>query len=219
MTNVAFASHLVALVLAGLSLGDARQWSWDFEKYSVGDQPAEFCFENSRKDAPGDWEIADDDGNRVLAQLDEHPARRRYAMAIVKDQHAKHVDLSVRIKAVRGDDDKSGGLVWRYKNPETYLVARLDVTENNVRVFRFWDGNRVQIGVKEDLNLSAGQWYTLRVEHRGKEIKVYLDGDIMLIEHDKHFHRPGRFGLWTKAHSVMYFDEFDAKNVGDEDDD
>ncbi len=216
MTNVAFTAHLITLTLAGLLLGDAREWKWDFEKYAVGQQPPEFCFDTSREDAPGKWEIADDEGNKVLAQLDEHPARRRYTMAVDKDQYAKHVDLTVRIKAIRGDRDQSGGLVWRYKDADTYLIARLDVTERNVRLFRFWDGNRVQIGVKEDLNLETGQWYTLRVEHRGKEIKVYLDGDIMLIEHDKHFHRPGRFGLWTKAHSVMYFDDFTVKNV-DED--
>jgi hypothetical protein len=216
MTNVVFTAHLITLTLAGLLLGDARKWNWDFEKYAVGEQPADFCIENSRKDAAGKWKIADDQGNKVLAQLDEHPARRRYTMAVVKDQHAKHVDLSVRIKAIRGEDDQSGGVVWRYKNPETYLVARLDVTENNFRLFRFWGGNRAQIGVKEDLNLKTGQWYTLRVEHRGKEIKVYLDGDIMFIVHDKHFRHPGRFGLWTKAHSVMYFDEFTAKNVDDD---
>jgi hypothetical protein len=216
MTKVALATHFIVLTLAGLLLGDAREWSWDFEKYAVGEQPPEFCFDNSREDAPGKWAIADDEGNHVLAQLDENPARRRYTMAIVKDQPAKHVDMSVRIKAIRGERDQSGGLVWRYKDADTYLVARLDVTEKNVRLFRFWDGNRVQIGVKEDLNLETGNWYTLRVEHRGKEIKVYLDGDIMLIEHDKHFPRPGRFGLWTKAHSVMYFDDFAAKNIGDD---
>ena len=216
MTKVAFATHLVVLTLAGLLLGDAREWSWDFEKVQVGEQPKELCFVNSRKDAPGKWEIADDEGNKVLAQLDENPARRRYTMALVKDQPVKHVDLAVRVKAVRGKFDQSGGLVWRCRDDDTYLVARLDVTEKNVRLFRFWDGNRVQIGVKEDLNLESDKWYTMRVEHRGKEIKVYLDGDIMLIEHDKHFHHPGRFGLWTKAHSVMYFDDFTAKDVSDD---
>jgi hypothetical protein len=216
MTKVAFTIHLAALTLAGLLLGDARQWEWDFEKYQVGEQPSEFCFINSRKDAPGKWEIVDDQGNKVLAQLDENPARRRYTMALVKDQPVKHVDVAVRIKAVRGKLDQSGGLVWRCRDDDTYLVARLDVTEKNVRLFRFWDGNRVQIGIKEDLNLESDKWYTMRVEHRGKEIKVYLDNDIMLIEHDKHFHHPGRFGVWTKAHSVMYFDDFTAKDVSEE---
>ncbi|HEX6963727.1 MAG TPA: family 16 glycoside hydrolase, partial [Lacipirellula sp.] len=131
------------------------------------------------------------------------------------DLKVQDVDMTVRIKAVRGEREQSGGLVWRYKNPGSYLVARLDVADGNVRLFRFWNGNRVQIGLKGELPLKTGEWYTLRVEHQGKHIKVYLNGDIMFMVHDKHFHHPGQVGLWTKSHSVMYFDDLSVKNLDD----
>jgi hypothetical protein len=123
------------------------------------------------------------------------------------------------MKAVEGDIDQAGGLVWRYRNSENYLVARLDISERNVRLYRFVRGNRVQFGVEKDLDVRLGQWYTLRIEHRGREIKVYLDDEVLFIERDRHFRRPGKIGLWTKSDSVIYFDDLEAKKLEDRDDD
>jgi hypothetical protein len=209
---------MLILSLVAMLNGAGQGWQWDFEKDAIGARPAGFYCRKDGKGPSGKWEVVEDEGNHVLAQLDEHPARRRYALAIVEDVKVEHVDLSVRIKAIKGTEDQSGGVIWRYKNPENYLVARLDVTERNVRLFRFSDGNRVQIGVAGELDLKTEQWYTLRVEHRGGHIKVYLDGNIMFIKHDRHFHHPGRIGLWTKSHSVMYFDDLKAKDLDDDDD-
>jgi hypothetical protein len=211
----------IVLLLAASLLSDARSWSWDFEADKVDEKPAGFYFDETRRGAEGKWRIVDDEGNRVLAQLDQDRDPARYALAVVEESSIEHVKATVRIKAVRGDVDQAGGLMWRYRDSENYLVARLDVSERNVRLYRFRDGNRVQFGVKEDLDVKLGQWYTLRVEHRGREVKVYLDDEILLIERERHFRRPGRIGLWTLADSVMYFDDLHAFDLEppDEDDD
>jgi hypothetical protein len=123
------------------------------------------------------------------------------------------------LKAVEGDVDQAGGVMWRYRDSENYLVARLDVSERNLRLSRVRDGNRVQFGLKEKLDVKLGQWYTLRVEHRGREVKVYLDDEVLIIERERHFRRPGRVGLWTIADSVVHFDDFQAERLDDPDDD
>jgi hypothetical protein len=146
--------------------------------------------------------------------LDRSRDRGRYALAVLDDVSLEDLRLSVRIKAVEGRMDQAGGVVWRYRNSENYLVARLDVSERNVRLYRFVRGNRVQFGAQDNLDVELGQWYTLRVEHRGREIKVYLNDEVLFIERDRHFTREGKIGLWTKADSVMHFDDLQATRLG-----
>jgi hypothetical protein len=218
MTSGASITLKFILALTSLLLGDVREGKWDFEKDPIGAPPAGFYFRKMGDGPPGRWEVVDDGGNHVLGQLSESPEGYRFPMAIVEGSKFGELKLRVRIKAIRGEDDQSGGVVWHYKDDENYLIARLDVTERNVRLFRVWDGNIIHMGRKGDLDLKTNQWYTLRVEHRGPEIKVYLDDDIMLIRETKHFRRPGRIGLWTKAHSVMYFDDLVAEDLNADDD-
>lgn len=212
MLNFTSIAPLAGILFACLLHGGKE---WNFAKDAVGEKPDGFYFDTTRDKPPGRWEVLDDQGDQVLAQLDEKAEKWRFALAIVDDSSLEDVKLSVRIKAIKGTLDQSGGIVWRYRNSENYLLARLDVADGDVRLVRVRDGNSMPFGVKGNLDLKLDQWYTLRVEHRGREVKVYLDDDIVLIEHDKHFHRPGRIGLWTKADAVTYFDDLKAKNLDD----
>lgn len=207
-------SVILALIL-GLSCGQ-RDWKWDFDRDAPGEKPRGFYFDETGQAPDGKWRVLEDEGGKVLAQLDESRDGDRYALAVVEDSSIKHVKVSVRIKAVKGDRDQAGGLMWRYRNSENYLVARLDISERNVRLYRFSRGHRVQFGVEENLDVELGKWYTLRVEHKGRKIKVYLDDDVLIVERDRHFTRPGRVGLWTKSDSVIYFDDLHAKDLDDD---
>jgi hypothetical protein len=218
-------ASLLVLLLAGRAVGDQRHWEWDFEDDQVNEEPAGFYFDETRDGSKGDWRVvqetasdADDNTentpeNKVLTQIDKDRARDRYALAVVRDSSIEHIKVSVRIKAVGGEADRAGGVMWRYRNSENYLVARLDASERNIRLYRFLNGNRVQFGVKEDVDIELGRWYTLRVTHRGREVKVYLDDDVMIIERDRHFRRPGRIGLWTIADSEIHFDQLRAEDL------
>src|SRR5688572_4995749 len=132
MTHVGLISRLV---LFSALLGNGGEQTWCFDKDAVGDRPAGFTFETSQAEFPGERKVLHDGDAKIIAQVDEHSARRRYAMAILDDVKLQDVDMSVRIKAVKGKHEQAGGLVWRYKTRETYLVARLDVTDDNVRLF------------------------------------------------------------------------------------
>jgi hypothetical protein len=220
MTNIGTLLRMALLVAAGLLNGDARERTWSFDMDEPGEKPAGFYFDETEDAKPGHWEVKEDEGgNRVLVQLDRTRDRTRYALAVVEDSSLRDLKVSVRMKAVDGDLDQAGGVMWRYRNSENYLVARLDISERNVRLFRFVDGNRVQFGVKEDLDVENGAWYTLRVEHRGSNVTVYLDDEALFMERDRHFRRSGRIGVWAKSDSVVYFDDLYAKDLDDRDDD
>jgi hypothetical protein len=211
--NAAALAFLIALAHA------QQQRTWNFDMDEPGKKPEGFYFDETGRAPDGKWRVVEHEGNKVLAQLDENRDRDRYALAVVDDFALEHLRISVRIKAVEGDVDQDGGVMWRYRNSENYLVARLDIREKNVRLYRFVRGNRVQFGVEEGLDVQVGQWYTLRVEHRGRQIKVYLNDEVLFIERDRHFTRPGKVGLWTKSDSVVYFDDLEVKELDDPDDD
>lgn len=210
---------LLLTFLTAFASADACESKWDFEKDEVGEKPKGFYFDETGRAPDGKWRVVEDEGNKVLGQLDQSRDRNRFALAVVEDSSIEDVQISVRIKAVKGDIDPAGGVVWRYRNSENYLVARLDTSERNIRLYRFVRGNHVQFDVEGDLDVKAGEWYTLRVEHKGREIKVYLNDDVVIVERDRHFTRPGKVGLWTKADSVIYFDNFEVRDLDDRDDD
>ena len=56
--------------------------------------------------------------------------------------------------------------------------------------------------------VSKAQWHTLRVDFAGKKFTVLLNGKKLFEVEDETFKDTGKVGLWTKADSVMLFDDF-----------
>ena len=160
---------------------------------AIDEKPAGFYFDETGRRPAANGTSSTTQGNHVLAQLDQKP---RDATATPwpssRTRRWNTSKLSVRMKAVEGDVDQARRrhvAVPRF-GKLSGRPARRQRTQR-AALFAFRDGNRVQFGVKEDLDVKPDQWYTLRVEHRGREVKVYLDDDILIIERERHFRRPG----------------------------
>ncbi len=186
---------------------------WSFESDEVDKPPAGFDFATTAKAPAGKWVVINDGGNKVLAQLDKDTTDRRYAMAVAKEQKFTNVRLSVRGKPVSGEVDQAVGLVWRWQDADNYYVARSNVLEGNVRLYRVVKGNRIKFAGKEELKIKAGEWHTLRVEHRGPAIKVFLGDDKVIESEDRTFVDAGRVGVWIKSDSVTHFDDLTAEEM------
>src|SRR6266567_2465356 len=81
------------------------------------------------------------------------------------DTNAKDVDVSVKMKAVAGETDQGGGLVWRARDAKNYYLARYNPLEDNYRLYKVVDGKRTLIQ-NADITHSGG-WHTLRVTMSG----------------------------------------------------
>ena len=77
--------------------------------------------------------------------------------------------------------------------------------ENNVRLYKVQDGERVQLATA-DVKVTSGEWHTLKLEAVGSQLMVYCDFSKVINTSDTTFSRAGLTGLWTKADSITFFD-------------
>jgi hypothetical protein len=115
--------------------------------------------------------------------------------------------VEVKFKPLSGREDQAGGVVWRWKDGNTYYVARANALENNVSLY-YTEGGRRRTIKYVDAPVPGNVWHTLRVEFKGTRIRVLLDGKAYIEQDDSHISGPGAVGVWTKADSVTIFDDF-----------
>ena len=205
MGHTAFLAFVLLRLMAG-----ADPVKQDFEADTVGQPPAAFDFARTGGGAEGKWVVRTEKGadkNHVLLQESADTADNRFPVAVLKGTSIKDVALSVRARPLSGRVDQGFGLVWRYKDVNNYYVTRCNALEDNCRVYHVFNGSRRQFG-SQDLKVSTNAWHTMKVQATGNHFLVFLDGNRVFDGTDDTFKEAGRVGLWTKADSVIAFDDF-----------
>ena len=131
-----------------------------------------------------------------------------FNVALAAGTSYKDIDLSVRLRAIAGELDRGGGLVWRAKDKKNYYIARYNPLEDNFRVYKVVEGKRSQFASAR--TPGDEKWHTLRVTMAGPKITCYLDGQKHLEAEDATFPEAGLIGLWSKADARSYFDDLSA---------
>jgi hypothetical protein len=158
----------------------------------------------------GDWKAVD----RVDAptppqvlQQDRVGAKDDFNLALVTGFSADQGTLSVKLRALDGEIDQGGGLVWRAQSPRDYYLARWNPLEKNVRCYVVKEGVRTLLG-SAGVELGEG-WHALLVAFDGARIAVTLDGvERLVVAHSAELPE-GRFGVWTKADARTQFDDLE----------
>jgi hypothetical protein len=182
-----------------------------FDGDAVSAAPAGFAFGRTGSGPPGRWVVKSDagspSGTNVLAQLDTDDTSFRFPVAVAMAPRARDVRVSVRCKMVSGRVDQACGLVARYADENNYFITRANALENNIRLYTVKAGRREQLA-SADVRVTAGQWHAYRFEVRGDRLEVFWDDRRVLDHRDATFGDAGSCGVWTKADSVTYFDDF-----------
>jgi hypothetical protein len=208
-------SALTALVLfASLTVSPAfaadaaRPRTYTFENDAVGAPPADFEFARTGQGAEGKWTVELERGgkNRVLLQSSADKTDYRFPVAVVKNESLHDVTLTVRARPLEGKVDQGFGLVWRYRDVNSYYLTRCNADEDNCTIYHVIDGSR-RAFQNRAIKVATRAWHTLKMEARGNHFIVWLDGQKVLDARDDTF-QSGRAGLWTKADSVIEFDDF-----------
>jgi hypothetical protein len=88
-----------------------------------------------------------------------------------------------------------------------YLTIRANPLENNLVLWKFEKGKRSSVKWIRNTPTATRQWHDLKVQIAGTKVAGYLDGKLHL-EHVLPEPVSGRIGLWSKADSHVYFDDF-----------
>ena len=236
--NLTKSIGLVSVAMAGetdkISANDINQKGqtlFDFSGETVGASPKTFT------PAVGNWIIGSDDNNTVLV-VDGRKWKKGVASAGLADKaralygerYAEFLDnvtayayypfavagnvenftggeISVRFKGVAGRIDQGAGILFDLKPNGDYYALRANPLENNLVLWRYKHGKRSSVTWVRNVNTPSHQWHTLKMTVDDNLVKGYVNGKQYMAER---LPAPvsGKVGLWTKADSVVYFDDY-----------
>lgn len=182
----------------------------DFEADAMGSPPQGFEFARTGEGSEGKWIVRVEKGpgkNHVLVQESADPTDYRFPVAVLKDGLYKDVTLTVRARPLSGKVDQGFGVVWRYQNAKNYYITRCNADEDNCTIYHTVNGSR-QAFQNHGVKVATNTWHTLKMEATGDHFIVWYDGIKVLDAKDATFKDAGKVGLWTKADSVIEFDDF-----------
>ena len=203
----------------------------DLSTEAVGDEP------KSLLSMAGNWLIAQENGRKFLkvdgtnwpqGQSGANLADK--ARAIFGERHVEFLDsvkahadypyvvatgvesfsggvITVRFKALAGQVDQGAGILFNLQPNGDYLALRANALENNLVLWRVVKGRRSAVKEVRNTPTTTLQWHDLKVVVRGLKVQGYLDGKLYL---ESMLTAPvsGKVGLWSKADSVVLFDDF-----------
>jgi 3-keto-disaccharide hydrolase len=212
--------RLFLLLITVLPISAALPETIRFDQAVSGKLPAGWTIAMTHAGPPPHWAIVRDESApsqpNVLAQLSRDTTAGRFPLAIWDRALLQDGEVSVAFKTVDGSVDQAAGIVWRFQNANDYYVVRANALENNVVFYKVENGVRSSIapkglpsrsyGVKH--TIPCGRWNKLKVSFARAKIAVFFNQERLFEAEDQTFSKPGKVGLWTKADSVTYFDDF-----------
>ena len=188
---------LILLTPSAFLAADGSKRTWTFDGEATGQIARGFTND------VGSWSVVEVGQGKTLAQTAKN-ANPVFNITLISDTSARDVDISVEMKAIAGETDQGGGIVWRAKDTTNYYLARYNPLEDNYRLYKVVGGKRTLLK-NADIAHSGGA-HTLRVTMSGGHIECDYDGKKYLEQKDTTFTDAGKIGLWTKADAQSQFD-------------
>lgn len=184
---------------------------------AAGAVPSGFTQATTGRGEKADWKLQEAAGapsGKMVVQQFSTGGDMRFPVLVYDKLEAADVDISVKFKAISGKVDQAAGLVWRYQNADNYYIVRANALEDNVVLYIVKDGRRIDLPLKgrgrtygAKAPVTKGNWNTLAVSAKGSTFKVSLNGSELYEVEDATITKAGKAGVWTKADSIMQFDD------------
>lgn len=143
-------------------------------------------------------------GHAYTDFLDNIEAYFYFPLAIAKNSEIADGVITLKVMPIAGNIDRAGGIAFGLKDVGNYFVLRINALEDNVILFEYINNKRIR-RVQASKKIESENWYTLKVEVDGNNIKGFVD-DNLLIEYNSDRDMRGYVGIWTKSDSVTCFD-------------
>src|SRR5262245_53809842 len=147
-------------------------------------------------------------GDRYAEFLDRVQAYAYFPYTVAKDvTDFRNGEISVRFEGISGRIDQGAGILFDLKPNGDYLTVRANPLENNLVLWKLEKGKRSSMKWIRNTPTATRQWHDLKVRIAGSKVEGYLNGKLQL-EHVLPQPVSGRVGLWSKADSHVYFDDY-----------
>jgi hypothetical protein len=147
-------------------------------------------------------------GERYAEFLDRVQAFAYYPYAVVKDiPDFKNGELSMKFEGISGRIDQGAGILFNLKPNGDYLTVRANPLEDNLVLWKFEKGKRSSVKWIRNTPTPTRQWHELKLRIAGNKVEGFINGK-RLLEHTLPEPVSGRIGLWSKADSYVYFDDY-----------
>jgi hypothetical protein len=212
--------EITATFLAALSLPFFSAININFDSVKLGESPPGWTCTLTNHGAPARWEVLQDPNApsrpNVLAQDSRSGPTFRFPLCLFDKVTCLDGDVSVKLKIVSGRDGQDAGVVFRAADSKNYYLVRASARDHNIAMYRVIDAHIESIPVKGALPgtvgvlhpIKIGDWNLLRVTYKGNQTSVYFNHRKVFDAFDGALTNGGRAGVWTKADTVAYFDDF-----------
>jgi hypothetical protein len=167
----------------------------------------------NNKGAPAAWSVIEDyeapSGVNILAlrKVQDNPGSI-FNICWTSQPIFQDGEIQVKVRGDSGKADQGGGPIWRVKDASNYYVARYNPLENNFRLYYVKNGDRKMIADSGNIPVRTGEWFTIKIVHKGDKIEGWLNGKKLLEATDRTLPEAGGVGVWTKADAASSFDDF-----------
>src|SRR5262245_23156623 len=147
-------------------------------------------------------------GERYAEFLERVQAFAYFPYTVAKEvEDFRNGEISVRFKGISGRIDQGAGILFNLKPNGDYLTVRANPLENNLVLWKFEKGKRSSVKWIRNTPTPTRQWHDLKIRIAGNKVEGFLDGKRHL-EHTLPDAVSGKVGLWSKADSYVYFDDY-----------
>jgi hypothetical protein len=209
-----------AALLAALNLSFFSATNINFDSTKPGEMPVGWTCSLTSPGTPPRWTVVHDPNApskpNVLAQESKDAPRFSFPLCLFDKVTCLDGDVSVKLKILSGRDGQDAGVVFRAMDSNTYYLVRASARDRNIALFRVADGRFTPIPVKGSPAgpvgvlhaIRIGDWNLMRVTYRGDQVTAYFNHRKVFDAICNGIGTSGRAGLWTKADTVAYFDDF-----------
>lgn len=147
-------------------------------------------------------------GDRYAEFLDGLKAFAFFPLTVWRsDPPAGDIRISVRFYPIAGSIDQAAGIAFGIGRDGSYFGIRANALEENILYFRVVKGKRTVIDNIRNTPTPGKTWHVLSIDIRSTKITAMLDGQTR-FEKTLDSAPIGKIGLWSKADSLVLFDDF-----------
>jgi hypothetical protein len=183
--------------------------TWDFDSYQNGTSPQGFASMSTDKTPSWVVQTVSDSPSKpnVLVKLPIiDNVTNTHLQILPNSPSTDNANITMKFKIVSGEKARSVGMIVRFIDDQHYFVLMADSMANRLSLCKQTPEFLI-CSYDKQISIAPGEWHSLKAIVSSQGIAATLDNHLLIRAND-HNYVSGQMGLWTKADTEAYFDDF-----------